>query len=275
MQSKRLLAKSEAKYAFLVMLVIVVIGFIESCLHFYGSDVGEIPSAATAWAGNADNLQIQAMRVLYFFLIFILASSVFSDCYFVDVKSKVAQLVATRGSFPAYLASTGLLSFVGGFVVVFVPLLVSQALAFLAFPFISSPDSFSYSFNTPAFNQDAAHNVGNALFPSLLLDHPYLNNLLFIAYDSLWAGIMSLASFALSLFIRKSRLVVLVTPTIIYLASLFVVPSAGLSLPYYLYPCTVLSGLTPLFFFGAPLFVIIGLLAVIPGARAFKKDPLL
>lgn len=271
---RRLLARSESKYALTAMLAIVLVAFAESCMRFYGADAGEIPSAAYAWIGNMDNMQIQASRVLYFYLIFLLASLVFSDSFYVDAKNGTSVIAATRCTMKTYFASMGAVAFFGGFFVVLVPLLASQCLAFLAFPVWAEPNAFSGVLNSPAQDSHWALLASeNVLFPELYFNHPYLNNLVYIAYVSLWAGIASLASFAISLYYRRQRLVVLGAPTLIYLVSLFVMPR-NFALSYYLYPGIFLGGMSKLFFFIAPIAVLAVLVVAIAAAMR-KRDVLL
>jgi hypothetical protein len=258
-----------------IMSAIVVVAFAESCALFYGSDRAELPSAAYGWVGNMDNMHIQIMHVFYIYLIFLIAASVFADSFFVDVKGRVSSVIATRCTLRSYLLSTALLAFLGGFFVVLLPLLLSQMLALLIFPAIPGPDSFAGSINTPAYDDYSANMFAqNALFPSLYLNHPYLDNLFFIVYASLWAGIMSFMAFVVSLFTRKSRLVILGTPTLVFLLSFYLLPSSYV-LPYYLYPSTLSVALSQAFVLSAPSVVLFVLLVLLTVALRRRKDLLL
>lgn len=275
LQCRHLLMRKGTRYALIILLVMVTVAFIESCVRFYGSDVGEVPSAAVGWVGNMDALQIQTMRVLYFLLIFLVAALVFADSFYVDSKSGIAPTLAIRSTKGVYVASTALATFLGGFVVVGVVLIFSQLLAFVAFPVTASPDAFSGSLNTPASDASwALARANNALFPFLYLNCPLVDNAVFIVYASLWAGIMSVASFVISLFTRKSRLIILGLPTLVVLVSSFVIPSAY-ALPYYLYPMALRSGLSETFFYGAPLIVALALGVAVVFALRGRKDVLL
>lgn len=256
-------------------MVFVLVAFVESCLRFYGADEGEVPSAAYAWVGNMDSMQIQSMRILFFYLVFLISALAFSDSLFIDLKTGASNLIATRCPARAYLASTAVLSFVGGFAVTFIPLCISQLLALTAFPVEASPNAFSSVLNNPAYdNYWAGEAARNALFPSLYFNHPYASNLLFILSASTWAGIASVGSFATSLFVRSRRLVVLGAPTLAYLLWLFAAP-ACYALPYYLYPTIFVPGLSTTLFFTAPPSVLIALVFVILFAVHRERDVLL
>jgi hypothetical protein len=269
MQGKRLLSRVETRFAVTAVLIITVVAFVETCLHFIGSDVGALPSAAYGWAWNMDALQIQSMRVFAYFLIFIIAASVFADNLLLDSKSGIVACIATRCSTPLYVAVNAILTFLGGFFVVLLPLAISQLLAFLVFPI---EGTFAGHYNTPVFFFEGD---GNILFPSLYYNYPYINNMVFALYASLWAGIMALLSFALSLVIRKNRLISIGIPTALALLSIFIVPlvfDSSMTYVYYLYPNSAISGLNPIYFALAPLVILVASAALIAWVINVKKD---
>lgn len=270
MQGKRLVRRIEGRGAFTIVLALVAVAFIESCLKFYGAERAELPAASFGWIGNADAMQIQTIRILYFYLIFLLAASVFADAFFLDRKSRMIDIVATRCPIETYVSAMGALAFLGGFLVIAVPLAISQLLSLAAFPVATDPNAFSTVFNSPptedAWGLTAQQNV---LFPSLYFNHPYLYNALLIAYAALWAGIMALASFAASLFMRKSRLAVIGAPTLAFLVSCFIVPERFM-LPYYLYPTIFVEDLSVWFFAFAPVCVLLAAITAIAFALKTK-----
>jgi hypothetical protein len=272
MQGKRLLSRKETRIALTAVLIITTAGFIETCLHFVGFEVRALPSAAYGWAWNMDALQIQSMRVFAYFLIFIVAASVFADNLLLDSKSGVVACIASRCSAPSYVVTNALLSFLGGFFIVLLPLVLSQLLALLVFPL---EGTFAGHYNTPVFVYEGDSDL---LFPDLYYNHPYSNNLVFALYASLWAGLMALLSCALSLVIKKHRLIILGIPTVIVLLSSFVVPAVfdrALVHFYYLYPNAALGGLSPLYFALAPHVILALSVALIVWALRIKKDVLL
>ena len=273
MQLARAAHSRMARYAFLFMLLVVAASFAQTLASFWGHDAGELPSAAVGWAGNADYLSVAPWAVLVFFLLFIVSSSAFADTLYLDVRCRAAGCVATRTTTARYVWATAGAAAIAAFVVVLVPLLVSQALALLVFP-VSAPDGFVTSFNDAASMPDV---FGTGSMELLLWDlrwsHPYLYNLIFICYDALWAAIMAAASLAVSLYTRKSRLVVLGAPTLVYLLSLFVLPSWA-SLSSYLYP-GVASETSLAFMACAPVAVALAVIAAIAWALARGRDVLL
>lgn len=273
MQGKRLLSRMEGRFALTAVLLIVTVAFIECCIRFYGFDVKALPSAAYGWTWNMDPLQIQTMRVFAYFLIFIVSASVFADNFLLDINSGVATCIASRCPLSSYLFANALLSFLGGFLIIFVPLVASQLLAFLIFPVTGS---FQGHFNTPVY---AYEDSGGTLFAQLAANRPYLDNLIYLLYAPLWGGAMAMLSFALSFFI-KNRLVILGAPTLIALISWYVVPlvagsSVVLTHVGYLHPGPQVQHMSVVYFVVAPLMVL--LLAAVLMRRGFrsKRDLLL
>lgn len=274
LEVRRLFSRIELRFAFVAMLVLVAIAFIESCLRFAGSDVSALPSAAYGWPWNMDRMQIQSMRVLAFFLMFLIAASVFSDNFLLDIKEGITPVIASRCSLRSYLASNALLSFAGGFLIMLIPLVISQILAFLIFPINGT---FANHFNNPVYMYEGD---GNLLFPSLTYNFPYLNNMVYALYASLWAGGAALLSFSISLLIRKNRLICLGIPTAISLLSWQIAPVlAGgkdcMTHFFYLYPFPSVPGLSVQYFVIAPLVVLAASAVLIAVALRIKKDVLL
>lgn len=273
MQLRRAARSQAARRALLFMLVVVAASFAQTLLTFWGHDVGELPSAAVGWAGNADYLGVAPWAALVFFLLFVVSSSAFGDTLYLDVRRRAVGCVAARTTKARYVWATAAAAALSAFVVVLVPLLVSQLLALLAFP-VSAPDGFVTSFNDAA---SMPHVFGAGSQEYLLWDlrwsHPYLHNLVFIAYDALWAAIMAAASVAVSLYARRGRLVVLGAPTLVYLVSLFALPRWA-SLSSYLYP-----GVAPetslAFMAAAPVAATLAVAVAIAWALARGRDVLL
>ena len=150
-----MLASKTWRYAVVVGLVAMSVCFVQTCLVFWGHDVGEVPAADVAWVGNYESMQTPLFCFYPYFLMPFLAAAVFGDSLFLDVRRRYAGCVAVRASLRSYLFSGALATFVGGFLVVFVPLLVSQLLAFVAFPATSGQDACQLLLNTSAAEVDS------------------------------------------------------------------------------------------------------------------------
>lgn len=131
----RLTRRFEFKVSVTVALAFTFVAFAETCLHFYGADVGDLPSPAYAWAWNMDAMQSNAMRVFLYFFMPVVAALVFAGCARDEIDRGMASCVAARSSLRSYLASHMVLTYLGGFLLVFAMLLALQLLACIAFPF--------------------------------------------------------------------------------------------------------------------------------------------
>ena len=262
-----------ARWALLAMLVCVALSFAQTCLAFWGHDVAELPSAAVGWAGNSTAVGAASWSMLVFFLLFLLPCAAFSDALLTDVRCRAAGCIATRTTTARYVLATVAVAALAGFVVVLVPLLVSQLLAFAAFP-ATATEGFAGSFNASAAEATLSSGVGRRLFSGLWARSPYLYNLLFIGYDALWGALVSAASVAVSLYVRTSRLLVVGAPTLVYLLSSFLLPEEW-ALYSYLAPSDWVRGLSEAYFVAAPFVVAGAVAAAIGWALLSKKDVLL
>lgn len=274
-QFSRLLAKKEFWFALTISVVIFSVAFVELCAHFLGSDRGAIPSAATAWVANMDNLLIFSIHLYFFLIIFILSSMAFGDAALLDFRSRQVEHFLSRCSARTYIVSTALVAFAAGFLVVAIPLSLFQVLSFVVFPAFSDP--WSFSGNLLSTLQDYTWirlNARGALFFDLMYEMPYVYNLIFILYDSIWGGLSAVVSVALSCCIRKSRLFVVGAPTFLYLLVFFLF-GGMLPLQYYLYPNTLYVPLSMPFFVIAPIAVGLSAFAVILAKSSKRGDLLL
>lgn len=224
-QFSRMLRSKAWRYALVVGLVVSAVCFAQTCLLFWGHDIGEVPSADVAWVGNYESMQTPLFTLYLVFLMPFLSAAVFGDSFFNDVRRRFAACVVSRSSLRAYVASGAVAASVGGFLVVLVPLAVSQLLAFVAFPVAAGQDVFQLFVNTSAATADVTAWYRQTLFPGLFLNHRYLLNALFIVYDALWGGLLALASFVLSLYLRVSRLLVVGVPALALIVSTYLMPT--------------------------------------------------
>jgi len=154
LQIRRALQSKTLPYAILALMALVTVCFVQSCLMFWGHDRGEIPSAATQWVGNGLRSNAQLISFLVSYLLFPLTSAIFSMCLFDDKRDRAAYMLAPRSSMRSYLCSGALCSFGMAFVATLFVLLISQALAFLAFPAGTSADAYYGALGQLVTSQD-------------------------------------------------------------------------------------------------------------------------
>ncbi len=80
-----MLASKTWRYAVVVGLAAMSVCLVQTCLVFWGHDVGEVPAADVAWVGNYESMQTPLFCFYLYFLMPFLAAAVFGDSLFLDV----------------------------------------------------------------------------------------------------------------------------------------------------------------------------------------------
>lgn len=271
-QLSRLLSRNEFKIAWVLSMLFVTAAFIEACCMVWGKDKSELFSAALGWIGNKNIFLGTVMFVFYFFAVSIIASLPFSDSFLKDKHSRSLCAVLTRCEWGSYIRSGLFLTFISGFIVIFVPLLLSQALAFIVFS--PAGDMPMKIWGTGAW--DAVPATDACVFPALALNHPYLNNMIFIFYASLFAALNAVISYVISLLGVSKKLFVLCLPTILCIVYNGIIGfvSNSLRIDIYLYPDDNISKNT-LFFFLIPAVQLLIIAAGLIALRAKKTEAVL
>lgn len=235
LQISRLLTRNGFKIACVLSILFIFAGYIETCFSVWGEDQANLFSAAYGWLGNVNIVSENVMQIFYFFGICILAALPFSDSFLEDKLGRILPAILGRCSWKSYLHTGIILTFLSGFTVIFIPLLISLFLSLIMFPVggdLPMGDWGSGAWGSLAILSDSY------LFPSLVFDHPYLNDIIFIFYSSIFAGLNAVGSYILSLLGVRKKLFVLCTPTILLLlySSIMNFISNKLSVYIYLYP---------------------------------------
>jgi hypothetical protein len=173
----------------------------EKAAALYGKQMTIPDSAYLLWL-NASMSQITDM---FFMLLPILAVLPFSIQLVVDKKANYYQLMMMRSGKYKYLLSMLIISGVGGFLVIVIPLLINFLLFSLTFPAIS-PDPFVYYING-LFSF-------KTLFFYLQLNYPLIHTLFYILLSGVIGSLFAIFALVLCLYFRFT-LIVLVIPVII------------------------------------------------------------
>lgn len=271
-QVSRLLNRNEFKIAWVLSMLFVTAAFIESCIMVWGKDKSELFSAALGWIGNKNIFSGTVIYVFYFFAVSLIAALPFSDSFLKDKQSRSLCAILTRCEWGSYIKSGLFLTFISGFIVIFVPLLLSQALAFIVFS--PTGDMPMKIWGTGAW--DAAPVTDACVFPVLALNHPYLNNMIFIFYASLFAGLNAVISYVISLLGVSKKLFVLCLPTVLCIVynGIISFASGSLRIDIYLFPDDLVSKNT-LFFFLIPVVQLLIIAAGLIALRVKKTEAVL
>lgn len=275
-QAYRAFRSKTWRYTLLVFVAVLSAAFIQTCLSFWGHDVAELPSAAYAWVGNHGAMQTPVFGLFVYFLMIPCSSAAFADRLYLDVKQKQANAIASRASLSAYIASIAVSAFMFAFIVTFSALALSQLMALVAFPIDAGQDSFA-EFNTPASYEAAMVPApGVDLLGPLASYNRCAFNLLIALYEALWSGIAALVSVAITLYSKRSRVLVLGLPTLLLLVFSNFLPSEVNVMATYLGLSFIWgSGASLLWLIALPAFAILAALAAIAACLLTKRDVLL
>lgn len=273
---RRAIASRSWRYALVVSLLVVVISFVQLCLNFWGHDVADLPSASIGWVGNHGYMSTPLFGMWVFMLMFPLTASVYGDALHTHRRDGLMTVIASRTSAARYLLTGAVVAFLGAFLVAFVVLVVAQLVSLIVFPLVAGQDAFALSFNSPASEVDPWGALRDSLLLSdLYFGNRYLYNLIFCVYDAAWAGLMALASYALSCYVKKSHVVALGMPTLVYLALSNFLPFDVSPGSYVGLTVSWTPGGSVAFFVLAPVVILAALVVVLALPLALKRDVLL
>lgn len=159
------------------------------------------------------------------------------------------------------------------FVAALFVLLISQALAFLAFPAGTSADAYYGALGQLVTSQDEFALLATQPLSSLLFGNRYLLNLAYCLYDAFYAGAMALAAYAASIYFKGNRMLLLGLPTVIFLAASAVMPQ-GYNFADHLLPG--MNQVAPVaFMMAAPALISLVSALAVALSSSLKRDVLL
>ena len=218
---RRMFDRLEYRIAFCLFSAVCCASFIEECINYGGFDASALPSAALGWIGHYVSNDISVLPVCLFLFFPLLASIAYSDALMVDAARGSARPLAVRTTTKRYLLASCICSFVGAFLLFVIPLLLSQLLSFLLFPVEASPFGMRVSIYATL---DAPIDATGYVLGGLWVSAPYLYNILRALYVGIFAGVVSIVTFAVSLNVSWRRVGVLGCTSLAYLVATLVLP---------------------------------------------------
>lgn len=209
---------------FIFSIAVIVIPTMIKIVTLFGSpDI----SLAPAWYYFGDleamiSSPLSMVKGPYLMFILPLSCSIlYSAAYFDDSSENIIPLLFTRSSKYRYWGSGIFLTFASAFMLVFIPLLLSRILICLAVPL----ESLKFSPGYPINGDIAFHNV--KFWKGLVIQHPYLYFFIYTCIPALYGALLSVASYALSLLLRKRRILIVFLPGICSIIYDFVLSYLG------------------------------------------------
>lgn len=226
---KDMLRRKEFFAALTVSVLLFAVPCILDLAGFNHADVSLLDPAWSYWGsagflGPGSVVHAKWMRwgISLLFLVLPFCASLAGSCrYFDDASGGALKFVLPREGRGVYYRSGWLAVFLGGFLVVFLPLFLEQAVLCAAFP-LKTPQTVSFS----AVTDELAMHLH--YFRRLYLNHPYCYNLVYCVIPAAAAGLAGGLSYSLSLFTRKNRFLVVTLPGIVWIMSTYFLSAAGL-----------------------------------------------
>lgn len=228
-QVKNMLHHKEFFFDLFVSTAVVLIAFCVDLRSYLGNDIMYRLPAWCYWglAGPGNEYigiygSMNASRVtisLWIQLLLpFLATMAYAFCHYDAVKSGVLKELLPRTGAGAYYRSSACAVFVGGSLIIFIPLLLQQLLLLIVFPGslpINNPGGY------PVVD-DYVQRMGIQCFAALQINHPYLYNLLLSVIPAVTGGVLAYCAYTLSLFFHRSRFLVLtLTGVVLWLVPQF------------------------------------------------------
>lgn len=268
---KNMLHSKEFFIIFICSLIILLTATIGELITLYG--INKI-SLAPAWyyfgytgpiVGNALNMVIAAFIM---FILPFLGSIAYAHFYYDAYNENITPILINRVSRNKYLITGAITVFIGGFLVVFVPLILSKLLLCTAIPLESIKIMPDYP------TKDLMYRNVNFL-KDICLNNPYLYYFIYTLIPALYAGLSGVLSLAVSFFIKKNRFFIITFPGMAYIIACFLLSVLGKVniAPYLLLmPSLGIKGIqtTPLILLFVLLFAINIMLITVK--LFFKKD---
>lgn len=259
--------------------VFCVAAVLDFYVYLFGQDVMFLDPAWSYWGafgswGSGSHVHAHfiqwATDLFVIMLLPFLSSFSCAGCYFDQSRSGILKALMPRTGRKNYFLANYLTAFLGGFLVIFIPLAITQGILCAALPLHSSFNTIAYS----AVTDEGPSRY--LLLRSIYLNHPYLYNLLWSLIPALAGGCFAMISLSVSLFYRKNRLLILALPGIVWILIWYLSPN----LPGR--PGDFVSLLSPDNQFRSPgpaLLILFAVLLVIPLVALlvklrFKKDEL-
>lgn len=184
----------------MTLMMIYSIGtFIFNVLQFKNLDTSQIIGATNLLATSARSVYIGYFEMLFPFLVIM----PFCFSYMTDKQQNNISVISIRGSKKSYYLSSWMTAFIGGFIIIFIPLLLNFLLNISTFPLNSMLDDTNMNTYSPAHIEDYWCKY---LFANLYVKNPIVHNLLFVLIPSVFAGNVCVFVYAVSFFIKRFKL---------------------------------------------------------------------
>lgn len=199
MQFSLMIRKKGFQFAFTVMMLYAIGSFIFAILNCWNQDASSMYSAYTFCANNDSSPLFKYFRMLFPFLIVF----PFTFSSMADRVNQITTYIFSRCQQKIYFRSLYINAFIGGFVILFIPLFLNWLLLF-----VTIPHAGNFVFGWPysrAFTE-VITDKSVIPFPWLFLKSTMAYAFVYDLIISAFAGLLSVFSIACSFFIKKYKI---------------------------------------------------------------------
>ncbi len=207
-QFRRMIQSLGFKIAFSFMMIFCMFALVQGVIACRTMDLSAVPDANTMYCGFGSGNMWTYFTVFFPFVIVL----PFATSFIQDVQSRAVLPVWVRGTFPGYLLSKLVVSFLGGILVIGIPFFVNLVLCNLIFPHNHNVLFGEYGLHNYYGLLTGSRQIYSSLQAAapnmeLYMQNPFLCNLFYLALLSIFAGLMSAVLMVLSFFLKKRKII--------------------------------------------------------------------
>lgn len=210
-QFKVMLNKKSFMIAFSIVLIYCLFSYLTNVISFYHVDISQMMSANSLFALSSDQPYWGLFATIFPFILFL----PFAFSYIEDRKIQITNYIISRSSSSAYLISQIVITFLGGFIITFVPFLLNLLLCHVTFP--DNMNTYFGEYGNPNYyrtltgsNVIIHTDIKGLPFLELYLNSQLLYNLIFLLMFSVASGLLSVFILSLSYMGITNRLILFI-----------------------------------------------------------------
>lgn len=210
---KNMLHRKEFLLAINLSILLLIIPVCVDLISFYKSDILYLNPAWYYWGtkglgtelnpfcGNM-SFSARSISLLFSFFLPFLSGMAYASAYIEDIKSGIIKQLIPRTGANTYFRALAGTVFIGGFLIIFIPLVLEQIILCIICPITvvtNTGSSVILDNYATEFLQLPQYLI------ALQINHPYLFNLIYCVIPSITGGILALCSYVLSLYYQKNK----------------------------------------------------------------------
>jgi hypothetical protein len=200
-----MVARRDFQIVFTFVLALTLYSYVGNLLEYRNTDYSSVYSWHFLYAGNTMANTWSVFSVLYPFL----AVFPFGFSYMQDRKVRLLNNYILKSGKKNYFRSKLIVAFVGGFAIIAIPFVINLILCYATFPHTYfSPLQYEQTLTGDQVDRDTV--FAAKPFAELFVQSLPLYNLLYLLFFSLFTGLLSAFSMALSFVIRRFKILLFV-----------------------------------------------------------------